>query len=160
MTTCCSIKERLFGLQENPARPVFPKGQVRAAQIPRPPHPPCHFDVCVAHDSLLSRSPSFLFLLFLWQSWGVGVHLKGWAMSDGNHTGDRDKNPYLENIPRSDSPPPPTLPIFAKPIVQTLSFHCFPLDRTSLQEERKVPIPVWSQGQAPATSPVLRWVVS
>ena len=109
MTTCCSIKERLFGLQENPARPVFPKGQVRAAQIPRPPHPPCHFDVCVAHDSLLSRSPSFLFLLFLWQSWGVGVHLKGWAMSDGNHTGDRDKNPYLENIHRSDSPPPPPL---------------------------------------------------
>lgn len=142
-----------------PSEAVFPKGRVGEGQIPRPPRPPGYFDVCVAHDGLLSRSQSFLFLLFLWQSWGVGDHLKGWATSDVNHTGDRDRNPYLENILRSDSPPTSTLPLF-QPIVQTLSFHCFSLDQASLQEERKVPIPVWSQGQAPASSPVLRRVVS
>lgn len=158
MTTCCSIKERLFSLQENPARPVFPKGQVGAAQIPRPPRPPRHFDVCVAHDSLLSRSPSFLFLLFLWQSWGWGSTSRGGPCLMGITLGTGTKILTLR-LP-SDPTLPPHLP---SPLLLAdcadVEFPLFPLDRASLREERKVPTRLVS-GPSTCNVPVLRRVVS
>ena len=79
-------------------------------------------------------------------------------MSDGNHTGDRDKNPYLETTLRSDSPPHLPSPLLLADCAD-VEFPLFPLDRASLREERKVPTRLVS-GPSTCNVPVLRRVVS
>lgn len=138
MTSPRSAKKELFSLRENPVRPAFPRDRMGKG-----PAVPVICDVCVALNVFFfqitdTSLPAFPFEVFFL---GGGTQ-RARACLMSISLWDMDKNPYLENILRSNATPAlGPLRLFCD---QWRRFHCFSLqeddlDWDSFQGKGRVP---------------------